>query len=256
VSKRVGESWKLFGSKEPSEWKIQAARTKCIYLQDLEKYKKTDEYQEYQRYLVNFKLEHKSSSGANQGLSQCPMSRSSSNASIDVHQNGKVSGKAESWLLSKPSSYPSTKPEGYINSNTTCGQTLKEEDIDATHHSNLRSFDKPHKGFSTLQRSLVPTSELETGSLMPPPRFKSHAVPLQASHGHCSIRAIQPSDLVRETEQQHPGNSVGIATSTAWDMDERTDGNGSRHGSRHEHGQEPIPRRGGYFETVLRAVNS
>lgn len=252
MSKRVGESWKIFGSKEPSKWKIQATRTKHIYLQDLEKYKKTDEYQEYQRYLVNFKLEHKSSSGANQGLSQCPLSRSSSNASIDVGQNYRVSRKVVSLLQSKSSSYPSTKPEVYINSNTTCGQTLKEEDIDATHHGNLRSFDKPHKGFSTLQRSPVPASELETGSLIPPPRFKSHAVPLQASHGHCSIRAVQPSDLVRETEQQHPGNSVGIATRTAWDMDERTDGNGSGHGSRQEHGQEPIPRRGGYFETVLR----
>jgi hypothetical protein len=252
MSKRVGESWKLFGSKEPSEWKIQAARTKRIYLQDLEKYKKTDEYQEYQRYLVNFKFEHRSSSGANQGGSQCPLSGSSSNASIDVDQNHKVSGKVESLLQSKSSSYPFTKPESYIKLNTTCGQTLKEEDIDATHHGNLRSFDKPHKGFSTLQRSLVPASELETGSLMLPPRFKSHGVPLQASHGYCSIREIQPSDLVRETERQHPGTSVGIATRTAWDMDERTDGNGSGHGSRQEHGQEPIPRRGGYFETVLR----
>jgi hypothetical protein len=55
--KHAGESGQLFGSEQLNEWKIQASRTKLIYLQDLEKYKKTDEYREHQQYLVGFKVE-------------------------------------------------------------------------------------------------------------------------------------------------------------------------------------------------------
>lgn len=56
MARQVGESWQLFGSAELSEWKLRAAAARELYLQDLEEYKQTGEYKEYQRYLFDFKL--------------------------------------------------------------------------------------------------------------------------------------------------------------------------------------------------------
>jgi hypothetical protein len=285
LSQRVGESWQLLGSEEPSEWKIQAAITRGIYLQDLEKYKKTGEYREYQRYLADFK--HKSRFGQNRRPRQRPLSRNSSNASIDADQIGKSSGGVENWLQTDPSSCPSNKSQASINSDTTCRQTLREEDIDATQHGNIRSFNIPCKELSTLPRPPVLDNGLGTGSLVLPPRILSHAVPLQAKHRHGFPHAIQPSVLVCGTGQQRPDGSVkttsgcdtstnsqfhqpccalcpfhshprppisaGIANIAVSDRNESAGGNGSGYSSRQEHGQELVQHRGGYFETVLQS---
>lgn len=58
IAKRVGEKWQVLGPDAKEPFETQAARAKERYNAELGKYKKTDNYREYCRYLVEFKVKH------------------------------------------------------------------------------------------------------------------------------------------------------------------------------------------------------
>ena len=121
ISRHVGASWRLIGIGEMSEWNVQAATAREIYLQDLSKYKQTAEYKEYQKYLVDFKLKNSSS---HQRLNRRSPSRRSSHVT-----DGGLEGSAslEGWLpLTNISASPHTQPQEHINSSATTCQAKME----------------------------------------------------------------------------------------------------------------------------------
>lgn len=121
ISRHVGTSWRLIGNGEMSEWNVQAATTREIYLQDLSKYKQTAEYKEYQKYLVDFKLKNSSS---HQRLNRRTTWRRSSHVT-----DGGLEGSAslEGWLpLTNTSASPHTQPQEHINSSATTCQAKME----------------------------------------------------------------------------------------------------------------------------------
>jgi hypothetical protein len=122
ISSYVGASWQLIGNREMSEWNVQAATTREIYLEDLGKYKQTAEYKEYQNYLVDFRLKNFSS---HQRLNQRSTSRRSSNVT-----NGGLEGSAsfnKGWLpLTNTSAFPQTQPRKHINSSAMTYQAKME----------------------------------------------------------------------------------------------------------------------------------
>jgi hypothetical protein len=127
-------SWQLFGNGELSEWKVQAATTRVIYIQDLERYRQTTEYKEHQRYLVDFKLKDSSSHPLLNGRSA---SRRSSNPT-DGDPEGSAS--LEGWLPpTNPSAFPYIQTQEDINSSATTWQTKsnKCDSIDDCSAANL-----------------------------------------------------------------------------------------------------------------------
>lgn len=289
ISQRIGKSWQLFGSGEPSKWKMQAAKTKDAYLQDLGEYKKTDEYREYQRYLVDFKRKRKSSSITR---SRRPLPRRSSNPRVDVcgDYNHKVSRRLENWLESSPSACTFPQSKMYIGPYIASGQILKDEVIGSTQPGNLRVFDCTGNELNMPTRPLFPANGLESGTLMLSPRLLSQDVSPQASHRPRLHRAETPRVSLRETEQKQQDSSIGngarceirtmshvqqsrcalcpsyshsgvptsdsAAPSTKADRDESATGDRSGQGSGQELEREPRRRRRGYFETVLQSSES
>jgi hypothetical protein len=154
ISSYVGASWRLIGNREMSEWNVQAATTREIYLLDLGKYKQTAEYKEYQNYLVDFRLKNFSS---HQRLNQRSTSRRSSNVT-----NGGLEGSAsfnKGWLpLMNTSAFPQTQPQEHNNS------SAKVETPKCTYCGYCPPIETPPS--STLPRHLSKTTHgLEGGSL-------------------------------------------------------------------------------------------
>lgn len=65
IAKRVGESWQMLLAEDREPYESQAAAAKEKYHAEMVKYKKTDEYAEYSRYLAEFKSKPASLSGMN-----------------------------------------------------------------------------------------------------------------------------------------------------------------------------------------------
>ena len=58
IAKRVGEQWQLLPVHTKASYEAQASAAKEKYRVDLQEYKKTDNYREYNEYLTNFKLKN------------------------------------------------------------------------------------------------------------------------------------------------------------------------------------------------------
>jgi hypothetical protein len=114
IARQVGKSWQLAGNAELSEWKLQAASMRELYLQDLEKYKQTKEYKEYRRYLFDFKI-----------TSSSPHPRSRrQHASSSTDADGKVSGtRRHGSSCPNLSAYPNLQTQHYIKPEATACQT-------------------------------------------------------------------------------------------------------------------------------------
>lgn len=63
IAKKVGESWQKLVSEEKERYEMQALSAKEKYHAELIKYKKTDNYQEYAKYLADFKAKNAATSG-------------------------------------------------------------------------------------------------------------------------------------------------------------------------------------------------
>ncbi|KAF2749471.1 HMG-box, partial [Sporormia fimetaria CBS 119925] len=58
IAKKVGEMWQVLDPQERERCEHQAAEAKRDYKEKMEEYKKTAEYEAYQRYLEEFKRKH------------------------------------------------------------------------------------------------------------------------------------------------------------------------------------------------------
>ena len=58
IAKRVGEQWQVLPVPVKASYESQAAAAKERYRTDLQEYKKTSYYREYNDYLANFKLKN------------------------------------------------------------------------------------------------------------------------------------------------------------------------------------------------------
>ena len=59
IAKRVGEQWQVLPVPVKASYESQAAAAKERYRTDLQEYKKTSYYREYNEYLADFKLKNK-----------------------------------------------------------------------------------------------------------------------------------------------------------------------------------------------------
>ena len=65
IAKRVGESWQLLASEEKEHYEMQALSVKEKYHAELVKYKKTEHFVQYSKYLAEFKAKNATNSGEN-----------------------------------------------------------------------------------------------------------------------------------------------------------------------------------------------
>lgn len=64
IAKTVGERWQLLAPGDKDKYEREAAANKDIYYAQMNEYKKTPQYAEYQEYLAQF---HGKQSGSQQG---------------------------------------------------------------------------------------------------------------------------------------------------------------------------------------------
>jgi hypothetical protein len=81
IAKAVGERWRSLPPEEKELYGTSAAIAKEKYNQAMAEYKKTDNYQDYMKYLAEFKAKNAASSGGSYGLS--------SSGRTDCPQDGK-----------------------------------------------------------------------------------------------------------------------------------------------------------------------
>lgn len=63
IAKIVGERWQVLSQNEKEVFERQATTAKEKYYAELNEYKKTPQYAQYQEYLVNFKAKHAAANG-------------------------------------------------------------------------------------------------------------------------------------------------------------------------------------------------
>lgn len=63
IAKKIGESWQLLLNEEKEQYEMQALSAKEQYHAELIKYKRTNQYVEYSKYLAEFKAQHAATSG-------------------------------------------------------------------------------------------------------------------------------------------------------------------------------------------------
>jgi hypothetical protein len=153
ISRHVGASWRLIGNGEMSEWNVQAAVTRDIYLQDLGKYKQTAEYQEYQKYLVDFQLKYPSS---RQRLNRPSTSRRWANVT-----DGEGRPPPTNTLA-----FPQTRPQEHINSSATTCQA-KTKTPKCTYCGYYPPIETPPPSSTSPRHLSKSTHGLESGSLLP-----------------------------------------------------------------------------------------
>lgn len=71
IAKQVGESWQVLLAEEKEPYESQASTAKEKYQAEMIKYKKTDEYKEYSKYLADFKIKNASVSGMKPHVTYC-----------------------------------------------------------------------------------------------------------------------------------------------------------------------------------------
>ncbi|KAG7007204.1 hypothetical protein G7Y79_00011g031020 [Physcia stellaris] len=124
IAKRVGEQWQLLTPDVKGIFDSQAASAKERYRADLEEYKKTDNYREYNEYLLEFK--QKNSDDKRPRLHKEPSATDSQSGPEQAENNnrssiphGRQSDQTFAIVVCKPLAFQTTFPSSYSSASAS-----------------------------------------------------------------------------------------------------------------------------------------